>query len=57
MKDALIVLFMVLYGLAVLCLTCYMSVTYGWCWIFLLMFMGIRYKSSDDNSNSKEGES
>jgi len=57
LKDAFIVLFIVVYGFAVLCLTCYMTITYGWYWIFLLLFMSIRYKSSGGDNEPKEGES
>lgn len=35
--EALVVL---IYKFALICLTCYMTVNYGWYWIFLL-FLGV----------------
>lgn len=33
-----------IYMLAVICLTCYMTVNYGWYWIFLLLFTSFELK-------------
>lgn len=52
MKDVLIMISAFLYVLAVIIITCYMTINHGWYWIFLLFLAHVKIggdKKDDEN--------
>lgn len=50
MRKEIIVLGEMAYVIAIIIISCYMTVNYGWYWIFLLIFSELRY-----NEKEKDG--